>query len=437
MKNNQFFVLGMAAVLLTFVFALTGCPTGTGGGGDDPVNTNPVTPPVEISSLAQLTAIGANAANMGKNYKLTADISGVTEPISMFSGNFDGNGHTVTLNITSGYTVSDGTYPGTFAGLFGMISGKVHDLTVTGAITVTTSDDMPILAGGVAGAMSATASISNVVSSVNVSAAGSGNDDVLAGGIVGAVQGTVSNARATGDVSATASGTGSDITVNVGGVVGGLVDGVLNRVYATGNVSGTSAGDKVRAGGVVGAGDQSTVSNAYATGNVSATSTGTAYARAGGVSGSSDGGTLSYVYATGNVSVTGNNSEHAEAAGVLGKGDSASVQNAVALNSSVGITGTASPQRAQRVIGWDEDNDMTMANNYGKADLTPTVTVGSYTADTGAGNLDGEDITVSGGPLPAAYTAPDETWWKNTAWSGADWNTVWEWDTGTGLPKLR
>jgi hypothetical protein len=33
MKNNKFFISGMLAVLLTFVFALAGCPTGGGGGG--------------------------------------------------------------------------------------------------------------------------------------------------------------------------------------------------------------------------------------------------------------------------------------------------------------------------------------------------------------------------------------------------------------------
>jgi hypothetical protein len=41
MKNNTFFVSGMLALLLTFVFALTGCLTSGGGGGDGTQTTTP------------------------------------------------------------------------------------------------------------------------------------------------------------------------------------------------------------------------------------------------------------------------------------------------------------------------------------------------------------------------------------------------------------
>jgi hypothetical protein len=79
------------------------------------------------------------------------------------------------------------------------------------------------------------------------------------------------------------------------------------------------------------------------------------------------------------------------------------------------------------------------ATNYGKADLTPSVTGSgsSHLNDKGADQQDGVDVTVTGGPLPAAYTAPDQTWWTGTGFMGANWTTVWQWDTATGLPKLR
>jgi len=72
------------------------------------------------------------------------------------------------------------------------------------------------------------------------------------------------------------------------------------------------------------------------------------------------------------------------------------------------------------------------AANYGKADLVPSGC--SYSADEGADQQDGVDVTVTGG---SPYTAPIEGWWNGTGFSGANWTTVWQWDAATGLPKLR
>ncbi|MDR2144055.1 MAG: hypothetical protein LBP29_06775 [Treponema sp.] len=441
MKKNKFFVWGMLAAALTFGVISAGCDTGTSSGGGDDDDT-----PVEIGTLAELNAISANAKSLGRNYKLTADITGVTTPVGIvsgadfagFTGDFDGNGHSIAVNITSGLTVSTGPLAGIYGGLFAGIDadGSVHDLTVDGRVNITTSGNLRVVAGGIAAGMFTGASIKNVSSSVVVNVTSSGNGDVVAGGIAGGVMAaTVSNSHATGNVSAASTSTSGDINADAGGVVGAVMSGDLSGVYATGNVSASAGGKNAQAGGIVGAADESSqVTNVYATGNVSATGTATR-ADAGGIAGNSGGGAIRWAYATGSVSVTANGTR-AQAGGIVGNIDPASVSNTVALSASVGITGSASQQDAHRVIGRvGSERGTSMAKNYGNAALTPTES--SYNQDKGADKKDGEDITVTGGPPPAAYTAPGETWWRDTGFSGADWTTVWQWDGTKGLPVLR
>jgi hypothetical protein len=124
MKTRQIVVVGITVMLLTAIGILAGCSNPSGD--DSP-------PPVEIGTLADLDAISASAEGMSGNYKLTADITGVTAPIGdvsggistmLFTGDFDGNGHTVTLNITSGINVSgSGETDGIYAGLFAAVGG--------------------------------------------------------------------------------------------------------------------------------------------------------------------------------------------------------------------------------------------------------------------------------------------------------------------------
>jgi hypothetical protein len=270
------------------------------------------------------------------------------------------------------------------------------------------------------------------------------------GGIVGGLNNgaKVNNTYATGTITGTSSNTlaanheeDTGINVDVGGIAGAAIAGVLSSVYATGNISGTSASKNAQVGGIAGAADDSSsIINAYATGNVSATASNTATATAGGIVGSCvsyGSATVRYAYATGAVSATINSTSGlgGAAGGIVGRFSGLAASNLVALNSSVGITGTYSTQKAHRVNGWLLYGSI--ANSYGKAALTPTQSQGSYTADKGADKVDGADVTVTGGPLPTAYSAPNETWWTGTAWSGANWTTVWKWDSGTGLPALR
>ena len=161
---------------------------------------------------------------------------------TLYTGTFDGGGHTITgltINLPNQQCV----------GLIGSLgsSGTVQDLTmdkgdITGGNFV----------GGVVGRNSGT--VTGCTSSATVE----GGEFV--GGVVGHnYGGTVTGCTATGDVS----GTGN----SVGGVVGyNFNGGTVTGCYATGDVSGTNS-----VGGVVGENFSGTVTGCYATGKVSGT----------------------------------------------------------------------------------------------------------------------------------------------------------------------
>jgi hypothetical protein len=383
--------------------------------------------PIEISTLGQLNAISASAESLSKSYKLTADITGVTAPIGFasgvmvgtFTGSFDGNGHTVTMSITNGPTIP---HIGTFAGLFAVLGemsgnpgthGLVHELTVAGTISITGGAE-DVFAGGVAGVITAAAAVNNVVSSVSVTATGS--EDVNAGGVAGFSDGSISNVIATGAISATSSG-----HVNAGGVTGSS-EGSISNVIATGDISATTSGygKSAYAGGIAG--------------------------------GIGHPGSLIYAYATGAISAAGDGAADPEcivAGGIAGAAmtddpdrgtTGAPVKYTVALNSSITSSGDNSNKCSCRIASTSTGFVKTDgASNYGKANLIPTASGSGGTLYVGGNDSNGAggvDVTVTGGP-PAAYTAPAEAWWTNTAWSGADWTTVWEWDSTKGLPVLR
>jgi hypothetical protein len=361
-----------------------------------------VLPPIQISSLVDLQTINDNPANMNKSYKLMADITGMDTPIGNiwgttlmpFTGDFDGNGKKVTVNITSGLTVSSDGFTGTCAGLFAVLGGSVHDLTVDGTISINGSTP---IAGGVTGIMLPDALINNVASSVNVNADGTGSAN--AGGVVGIAMGTVS------------------------------------KVSATGNVTATTT-DAAHAGGIVGAA-RGTVSNVYTTGNVTATTSGVNSAYAGGIAGvvSSSGGTLSYAYATGNIEAkgtgTGTTDDTIGAGGIAGAATGALVRYTVALNSSVKASGNYYNRCSYRITSTRGGTVSTGgATNYGKGDLTPEASGSggySHLNHKGYDKGDGEDVTAS--------DLNNETWWTGTGFSGSDWTTVWQWDTQR--PALR
>ena len=158
----------------------------------------------EISTAEQLAAISENPSG---SYVLKNDIGSETAPVTAvisgtFTGTFDGNGHTVWLNISSTNNV----------GLFSKVgtNGTIKNVIVTGSVT--------------------------------------GNNYV--GGVVGVCSGIVENC---GNLAA--------ITVKTkrgGGIVGQLANGTVSNCYNGGSVS-----DKTHTGALVGYSQKGVIKNSY------------------------------------------------------------------------------------------------------------------------------------------------------------------------------
>lgn len=198
------------------------------------------------------------------SYTLTKDII-VTEPYaSDFSGTFDGNGHTVTLNITAS-TAN--------VGLFSKLAGGavVKNVITAGSISSTEK-----YVGGIAG-FANTYSGDVTIENCKNTAAISGYKAV--GGIVGYVTG------AAGVTVRGCANTGSVMGANrqVGGIAGTIQNkAAVENCYNIGNISGFN-----NYAGIVGQNSSSatnTISNCYTTGTVTAygTSTNAGYALLGG-----------------------------------------------------------------------------------------------------------------------------------------------------------
>lgn len=195
------------------------------------------------------TAEAFAAMEPGGNYQLTADIT-VTEPYaSDFSGTFDGDGHTVTLNITAS-TAN--------VGLFSKLAGGavVKNVITAGTVTATGKNNV----GGIAG-FANTYSGDVTIENCKNTAAISGNKAV--GGILG--QGTNTNGITI--YSCANTGTIAGANTQIGGIAGSITaTATIESCYNTGNVNGFS-----NVAGIVGSGSSGTslqVKNCYTTGQI-------------------------------------------------------------------------------------------------------------------------------------------------------------------------
>lgn len=182
------------------------------------------------------TAEAFAAMEPGGNYQLTADITVAAPYAKDFTGTFDGNGHTVTLNITAKTN---------YVGLFKTLAGGavVKNVKVDGTVSGTE---------GVAGiaAQANGATISGCINCAEISAT-----ERHVGGIVGKLRGgTVENCYNTGAISSSRTR-----PINMGGIAG-YVDGgaSVENCYNTGSITGS--GDNTAA--VVGW-NAATVKNCY------------------------------------------------------------------------------------------------------------------------------------------------------------------------------
>lgn len=179
------------------------------------------------------------------NYQLTADITVTAPYASDFSGTFDGNGHTVTLNITSGSANT---------GLFKKLVGGATVKNVTTAGTVSGGASTGAIAGNADGKVS----IFNCKNTATVTGTGKGVGGILGYSYPTSGYATIESCANTGAIVA-------EGKQQTGGIAGNLEGAhVIRNCYNTGSVTATSG-----FAGIVGRGTKGvTVENCYSTGAI-------------------------------------------------------------------------------------------------------------------------------------------------------------------------
>lgn len=177
----------------------------------------------------------------GGSYKLAADIT-VTEPYANdFSGTFDGNGHTVTLNITD--STAD-------VGLFKTLSGGA---VVKNVITAGSISSKGNNVGGIAGTADGNVTIENCKNTASIKG-GKGAGGILGYSEPGSGFVTISSCANMGSVSGTRK--------QVGGIAGNVVGThIIRNCYNQGDISDGA--------GILGRGTKGVlVENCYTVGSV-------------------------------------------------------------------------------------------------------------------------------------------------------------------------
>ena len=194
-----------------------------------------------VSSAEEFAAMDASGS-----YTLTADIIVTAPYANEFTGTFDGNGHTVTLNITANTN---------YVGLFSKLAGGavVKNVITVGSVTATGKNNV----GGIAG-FANTYSGDVTIENCKNTAAITGNNEV--GGILGYCSGsahsvTVTDCANTGTISGTR---------KLGGICGNLENAhFIKNCYNSGTVTGSTIG------GILGRGAKGvSIENCYNVGNI-------------------------------------------------------------------------------------------------------------------------------------------------------------------------
>ena len=262
---------------------------------------------------------------------------------SDFRGIFDGDGHTISgLYINK----TDGSY----AGLFGYVSGAIHNLGLT-----------------------------------NVNITGTG----WTGGLVGYSSGAITNCYVTGTVNGNGSG--------IGGLVG-YSSGTITDSYSAALVTATNA---QYAGGLVGENDGN-ITDSYSIGTTS--SSGTAFT--GGLAGVNSGGTISNSYSTG--SVTGNINvswfSYGGTGGLVGYNTNGGmISNSYSTGAVIGnitLDGWFPYGGTGGLVGINSGG--TIVDSYSSGAVTGSVTVTGENQYGGIGGLVGYN---NGGTISGSYSA--------------------------------
>ena len=214
MKTSNHLLRRLTAALLAAVLALSiALPVFASDDGDT----------IYINSVSDLLSLARNCAydqwSVGKTVILQKDLSlegMLWEPIPSFSGQFKGNGHTISdLTITGQYSP---------AGLFGIVEeqGSIESLSVRGVVSV--SDSADTTTGGIVGINHGTL--------INCQFTGVVTGDSEVGGIVGRneSEGTIDHGTARAIVTGKSS-TGGIAGYNLGAITGCTNVGSINTEY--------------------------------------------------------------------------------------------------------------------------------------------------------------------------------------------------------------
>jgi len=393
--------------------------------------------PYQICSWSQLNA---TRNNLSCSYVLISDLSssdlnysglgddwqpiGTGSGADSFSGNFNGNGYTIS-NLTINKPEVN------CVGLFGVVSGNITNVDLN-VVSVTGQNSVGGLVGnqisGTISSSSATVSGNVTASSWNAgglvgyqdggtisdsSATVSGNVTAgtwNAGGLVGVSHGTISSS------SATVSGSVSSAVNDVGGLVGYQNGGTISDSSAT--ISGSVTASNQYAGGLVGRQSSGTISNSYATGSVSGNED------VGGLVGYS-GGTISNSYSTGNVS--GN-----KKVGGLVSSSGGTISNSYSTGN---VSGN---EKVGGLVG--RQSSGTISNSYSTGNVTGSSAVGGLVGIREGGNTINSywNNQTSGQSTSAGGTGKTTAEMKTqNTFAGWDFPSIWNINEGTSYPYLQ
>ena len=356
----------------------------------------------------------------GGSYKLAADIT-VTEPYANdFSGTFDGDGHTVTLDITASTA---------YVGLFSKLAdgAVVKNVITAGSVTVDPTAEKSYV-GAISGYANAYKNPILIENCKNMAAI-SGYKAV--GGIVGYVTG------AAGVTVRGCANTGSVMGANrqVGGIAGTIQNkAAVENCYNIGNISGFN-----NYAGIVGQNPSSvtnTISNCYTTGTVTAcgTSTNAGYALLGGGKNCTvsncyalEQNGLGLVYTQNSIKTENSGVKSAEEmksaafAALLGEGFMVKSGDYPALSwetPTAAVSFTIQPENAVLTInGGTYTGSTTVALPAADTPYSYTVSCDGYTTKTGTVSVTGEGNPVADPANVTVTLAEDTSAWVNVTFN--------------------
>ena len=366
-----------------------------------------------VNSLADLESVNTDLAGnyaLGKDIDASATSNGsyveLAGGTTAFTGQFDGQGHTVRSLTLQGTDVS--------LGMFGKLgtTAVVRDLNVNASASMQ-QDDFD-QATGTEGILAA----ENDGTIVRVNTSGSINDQfgmsntVTAGGLVGENRGTIERSSSTASVTS--------------GTLGGLVgenDGVIDRSFATGSVNASGGRNTTGSpGGLVGT-NNGTISQSYATGAVTGGCSEFGCGDAAGLVNTNN-GKITQSYATGSVTTgCGGIFGACGNTGGLVDNNTGTISQSFATNTQSGVDTPAPPNgMASGPYGIAWSNSGTIANDvYWNASASPFPGVGN------------------GPGLPAANGLTTAQMSTASSFVGYDFgsNGVWAMPAGTTHPVLQ